>query len=739
MKIHYIILFILFPFICNAQDIKGKVINTKGDALTGASVYWLKAGKGTATNAEGTFSLKKSSITKDQLVISFVGYEADTISVSHKKSLEVRLTESGTLSEAIVRARRENHYISSQVAIKTEVITTSEVKKAACCDLAGCFGTQSTVQAHTSNVITNSKELRMLGLSGVYNQILVDGMPMIQALSYTYGISSYPGTLVNNIFVSKGSNSVLQGFESISGQINVITKEPDNSDKLFLNLFTNSFMEKQVNAHYAFKKNQWSNMIVVHSVQPGNKMDHDEDQFLDHPMLTRYMILNKLKYGNENKFGPHMQVSMRFVNEQRIGGQLNFDAEADKGTSNAYGQVVKYYQPEIWSKTGYRFDSDTDISLYLSGFFQNQDSWFGITHYLASQQSMNANIQFDHNYMGKHNLKAGLSMRYLKLDETISFNEIEYARNFAGNYLKNETIPGIYAENNLELFDNKLSVITGLRADYHNEFGFQFTPRTLFKYMPGKNTTIRANIGTGWRTVNLFSENINLMVSSRNIDFAEELKPEKALNYGVNFTQNFANSWLSGFVSFDAYRTEFNNQIFPDYDTSPTAVIIKNYTGESASNGFQADISTNFFKQLELKAGYSLLDVYRIHNGEHIQLPFNSKNKMYAGLSWLTRNEKFQFDLNMHWFGKQKLPNTSNLPEEYQRPDYSQTYSLMNTQISYFSKNFEIYTGCENIFNFRQEQAIISWDDPFGQYFDTSSIWGPTKGREFYLGVRFKI
>jgi outer membrane receptor for ferrienterochelin and colicin len=336
-------------------------------------------------------------------------------------------------------------------------------------------------------------------------------------------------------------------------------------------------------------------------------------------------------------------------------------------------------------------------------------------------------------------LKTGLSFRHLNLDEDITFTNNALQRTYDGNYLRQENIAGVFAENTMKLLNDKLTWIAGVRADNHNQFGTIITPRTLLKYDPTPNTIIRANIGTGWRTVNLFSENIGLLVSSRDIIFAEQLEPEKALNTGINVTQKFNGENITGFLSGDYYRTDFENQIFPDYDTDPTKAIIENFTGTSVSNTFQAEIYLNFWQQFEFKTGYSFLDVYREIEEEKVLLPFNPRHKVVTTLGYKPTSKKYHLDMNIHWYGQQRLPNTQGNPSEFQRPNFSDNFMLFNTQFTYTLKKFEIYAGCENIFDFRQERPILGWQDPFGQFFDTSSVWGPTRGRELYLGVRFKI
>ncbi len=739
MKQLLVVLIILtVPFISIAQPVSGKVTNEVQAPLQGATITWLGSRKGTVTNEAGKFTINLPKKEPYTLLISFVGYKTDTLQVSNTVFINISLIEKSTLKSVTVLGNKKPYYIAAN-PIKTEVITSLELKKAACCDLAGCFETQASVQPQTTNIITNSKELRILGLSGIYNQVLIDGFPQVQGLTYTYGISSIPGPLVENIWVAKGANSVLQGYESISGQINVLTKEPDKADKLLLNGYINSFAEKHFNALYAVKKKKWTNLTAFHMVQPANRVDKDGDTFLDLPLLTRYMISNRWKKGDESKWGWSTQLGIRYLFEKRIGGQINFNYETDKGSTNAYGQAVNIQQPEVWFKTAYRMNEVHRFAIYASGFHQSQQSYFGVTNYKARQTNGYANFQYEFSYKNNSVLKTGISYRHLDLAENISFSNNSLSRTYAGKYNKVENIPGIFAENTLNIAGDKLAWITGIRADHHNQFGWEITPRTLLKYEVTEKLNVRGSIGTGWRTANIFSENIGLLVSSRDIIFAEALRPEKALNVGFNATQKFKSTNVEGYVSVDFYRTNFQNQIFPDYDTDPAKAILKNFTGKSVSNGFQAEVSGTFYNKFAIKFGYVYLDVYQIRNGVKDVLPFNSNHRLHSSASFMPIRKKWHIDANAHWYGRQRLPDTKNNPVIYQMPGQSKPYTIVNTQFTYNIKKFEVYAGAENIFNFRQNKPIISWQDPFGQYFDTQFAWGPTRGRELYLGVRFAI
>lgn len=729
----------------NAQIIKGKLFGESDDGkeiLPGGTVQWIAGGPAVVVNENGVFELQLNGVTDKRVIAICAGYRTDTISLNDRTYLSITLKKAVAELSGVTVTSRKGALISGAAVVKTEIINQRELSKAACCDLAGCFGTQASVQPQTTNVVTNSQELRILGLSGVYNQVLVDGMPMIQGLTYTYGISTYPGTVVENIYVAKGTTSVLQGFESISGQINLITRHPDKTDRLHLNAYINSFGEKHFNANVATavgKNKKWHTLLAMHSVQPSSRADGNKDGFLDLPLLTRYMVYNKWKYGNETEQGFNAQIGLRFVNEKRLGGQNGYHENKDKGSGQLYGQYVSFNQPEVYSKLGHRFSAKHAVTLALSGSVHNQDSWFGTLSYTGRQQMAYANLQ--HEMLWKrHTLKYGLSYRYQELTEDIRFAVPEPAKTYSGNYLTRLRVPGVFAENTFNMADDKVVLIAGVRMDRHQSEGWYVTPRSMLKYAINEHHTFRASAGTGWRQVNLFGEQPAILTSSRNIVFTEALKPEQAMNWGVSHTWSFdIGTATSGTLSADFFQTRFQNQFFPDYDKDPSKIIIQNFEGVSRSNGLQADAAFTFFKQLEVRAAYNYLDVFRKEGKTKVILPFNPRNRAMSALSYRTANSRWQADVNAHWFDKMRLPDTQANPEPYRRPSSSSPYTTVSAQGTFRLKTLELYAGCENIGNYRQPNAIISADNPFGPYFDLSSVWGPTRGREFYMGIRYSI
>tara|TARA_Y100000994_G_scaffold249358_1_gene260570 strand:- start:18295 stop:20529 length:2235 start_codon:yes stop_codon:yes gene_type:complete len=739
---NFFLILIIAPFFVFAQnEIKGKIVDENLQPLPNASIYWLNSNIGTTSKLNGEFIIQKTNSEQNQLIISFIGYHSDTIEVlNNKKSIITSLKKTETLNTVKITENSSGIYIDRYQAEKIETITATELTKAACCELAGCFETQMSVQPKTTNIILDSKELSLLGLSGVYNQILIDGNPIISGLNYTYGISSIPGTIINKISISQGLASVQQGSNSITGQINIALKEYNKDETFFLNLYYNSFGAKQANVDFNFSTGKWKSIISLHTTQPSRKIDNNNDSFLDIPQTKKYSLYNKWIFGNTNE-GLYTTTIIRFLNEQRIGGQINFNITENKGSSYIYGQVVEFQQPELYNKTSYKFNETRAITIETGISYHNQESFFGTTQYLANQTNYNIKIANILNWK-THKLVSGINYTRFNLNENIFFNEnFTFNKTYQG-IPKDEKIKSFFTENTFNWKSNNLQLITGIRADQHNEFGLFIIPRGLVKYNFSENSIIRFSIGSGWRTFNLFSEHTHLLASNKNIIIDENLKPEKAINYGLNILQAFYFDNLEMQITLDFYKTDFSNQIHPDYHHNPIEIHVHNFDGNSKSNSFQIEIALELIDELGIKLAYNYLDIFKLYENENkYSLPLTSKHHLLNTISYRPVDKNWYFDMNTHFVGKKKLTDTTLNPPTHQRSLYSDPFWIVNGQftIKLPKSKLDIYIGCENIINYTQENPIISWQNPFGQYFDISNIWGPTKGREFYVGIRKSI
>lgn len=725
--------------VLQAQTVHGVVTDADDYILPGAQVYLSGTQVSGFADSMGGYRLSwEEGLELPVLLIARqVGYVPDTIRITGPGYTHIRLVSDARLETVTVNERRDGQFVDELNPIRTEVVSALELQKGACCDLAGCFNTNATVQKNVTNVITQAQELRILGLGGVYNQVLLEGFPMIQGLSYTYGVSALPGAWVDNIYISKGANSVLQGWESISGQINVELREPETAPMAFMNGYINSFGEKQVNGVFRQDGEGWGNLLFFHTAQPGSRRDIDNDGFLDFPLVSRYGFTDRLHLGTEAGPGWSLKAGIRLTTEERIGGQQDYQPEDDAGTQRAYGQWVRYQEPEVWAKTAFRWNDQHRLVLFASGLHHDQRSWYGLTRYRARQSTANVVLQHEWDPGEDFHLKSGISYRHHDLKESLSFSENPLQLEHDGTYARTDQVAGVFAEQTTTFWSDRLTWILGARLDHHQDFGVFFTPRTLLKADLWTGSSLRGSIGWGWRTANVFSENVMLLAGNRQVVFPESLTPEKAMNWGVNMTQRFNLGSMTGRWGADYYQTRFTDQIFPDFLQDPRTAVVANFTEPSTSRAFQTDLDLTPLSGLQVKVAYNFLEVVREVDGRQEILPFNSRHRLLAALSYATPDGRWQWDLNAHWYGPQQLPNTQANPEEFRRPDQSPDYSVLNAQVTIRLTPFEIYTGCENILDFRQRRPILGWQDPFGPWFDSSSVWGATRGREFYLGVRW--
>lgn len=722
----------------NAQVFEGKVVDQELHRLPKAELRWLDESTWHVADDSGRFAIPLPASGADTARLA-VRFEllVDTFLIDDVDALwTLKMSAGFEWKEVTVLDQKTGAYISSMQVFKTEIINRGELRKAACCDLAGCFETQSTVQPQVTNVITNAKELRVLGLSGVYNQLLMDGMPTFNGLSYTYGLAHVPGSMIENIWVVKGANSVLQGHEGMVGQITVWPREGSLAEAITADALVNSFGEKHWNAAIAGQIKQWSTYSAFHVSLPGARWDRDGDRFLDLPLLERYMGYTKWRYRKENENGFSAFFSLRATKDHRLGGQVDFDEEQHKGSTLRYGQVVDIVQFDAISKVGWRWRDHHKISWYNAVQRHNQRSTFGVLRYNPQQRWFNSIAQYELFYgqTRQNDLKVGCSARRLDLVEDIAFLSDTVQRHYDGRYVQEEREWGLFAENTKKWGADTWAWITGLRWDWLEGSRSFLTPRSMLRWNPRPMWDLRLSAGYGWRNVRLFSENINILTSNRDVVFAESIRPEEAWNSGVSATYKRTGDRSQLTLSADAWYTSFRNQFFPDYDRDPRQVIIQNFDQPSLSLATQWEAIMDWKNGWSMRLAYNYLDVYRMVNGQKVELPYTNRHKVLTVIGYRTRNQKWRFDHNGHWYSQPALPQTFGLEDVVAARDFW----IGSLQATWVYRDWEIFGGCENISDFRLQRPIVGYQNPFGESFDTSFVWGPTRGREFYIGIRWK-
>ncbi len=756
-----------------AQTISGHIVEMdaqgKTSPLPGVNVFWLNTFTGTSTDANGDFKLSAKGIRNQRLVASFLGYKTDTIPVRGLAHVEIAMVQASLeLSAVQIQGRTGSSYISGIDPHKVQVITGHELRRAACCNLAESFETNSSVDVNFADAITGAKQIQMLGLSGVYSQIITENVPLVRGLGSSFGMGYIPGSWMEAIQLSKGASSVVNGFESTTGQINVELKKPATSEKFFVNLYGNQRGRAEVNVDAATKlSDKLSTMILGHFSRFDNPTDANKDLFMDLPKVTTFNLMNRWDYMVPNKYVSRLGI--KYIDEKRIGGYLNFNPETytqdtvgiQNGTKT-YGLQVHTQRLEGFWKNGLMFEDkpDKSLALIVSGIYHNQEGFFGLNNYKGVQKSFYANLLYQ-NIIGNpnHKFTTGMSFMYDNYEERYSRTDFTYLYQVVGpdkdanpdtlfaiysfhdttyNMDRKEIVPGAFFEYTLNLKD-KFTLIAGLRVDHHNKFGTFFTPRMHLRYKITPATTFRASIGKGYRTANVFAENYSIMASQRVIHFVDELKQESAWNMGVNLTQDFKLFGRDAQLDMEAYRTEFINQVIVDLDSLPSDVYFYNLKGKSYSNILQAQFTFEPVKRLSILSAFRFNDVHVTENGVLREKAMVNAYKGLVTASYTTKFGKWKFDVTTQFNGKARIPDTQKMPLALQRASYSPVYMQLLAQVSRHFKKIDVYLGGENLTNFTQKDPITEYFRPYHTHFDTSMVWGPIVGATVYAGLRFAI
>ena len=467
----------------------------------------------------------------------------------------------------------------------------------------------------------------------------------------------------------------------------------------------------------------------------------NNDGFLDNPLGKQINITNRWQYSNPET-GWVSFLNLRYMNDKKQTGQLEFDPNRDRLTTNYWGSEINTERIDFSSKVGYVFKDMPYQSIGFQNAFSkhNQESYFGLNQYNIKQQSYYSNLIFNSiisNTM--HKFATGLNFTYDKYSEFVNLADVSRIDNSVGAFFE-------YTYDN----GDKFSYILGGRFDYHNRLGAFFTPRLHVKYNPWEKAVLRFSAGRGKRAANIFAENQNLFASSRVFSVLDTngkiygLNPEIAWNYGLSFTQNFKLFSKSADFTIDFYRTDFQNQAVIDVMNSPQQVLFYNLKGKSFANSLQLDFNIEIIKHLNLRTAYKYYDIATDYLSGTYQRPLQAKHRFFGNLEYEThikeKGQQWKFDFTTNWLGKQQLPNTATNPTQERLPEFSPSFAVMNAQITrIFSSTFEMYIGGENIGNYRQDKAILGADNPFGPNFDTSIVYAPVFGQMYYAGLRFKI
>jgi len=701
--------------------------------LVAANVVWLGTTLGTTSDGKGYFVVPAHPKTR-QLQISYIGKKPDTLQIERFSEVKVILKSQSKLQTVEIAADRAATYVSSLNPIKTQVMTEQELFKAACCNLSESFETNPAVDVSYTDAVSGVKQLQLLGLSGTYIQMQRENLPDVRALSANYGLTFIPGSWIDNIQLTRGIGSVVNGFESISGQMNVELKKTDSGDSVFVNGYQNQMGRSEINWYSRHQLSpSLSTAVLLHGNRQGMMNDVNKDGFLDIPAGNQINIHNRWKYDNGQ--GWIVQGGWALVRDRRLGGQSSFDKNTDRQQQMAYGTGFSVDRFEVYGKVGYVFPQQRYRSVgYVTQYVNHRtDAFFGRSDYLGKQGSLYQNLIFQ-DILGNtnHKYRTGVSLITESYGETY--------KQFLFN--RREVVPGAFYE--YTYTGLRLQLIGGVRIDHHNLYGWLFTPRLHAKYDITDQTALRLAAGRGYRVANVFAENMGGLISSRQVAImgngrgAYGLEMEKAWNFGLSLTQGFKFRYRDASLNVDLHHTRFDQQVVVDYDYSPTQLLFYNLQGASYSTSFQTEVDLKPARRFDVRLAYRWLDVKTQYQTGFFTRPLVARHRVFMNLAYETRS-KWMFDYTVSRIGTKRLPITAGNPEGLRFPEQSPAYWIMNGQVTKRFKRWDVYLGVENLADFRQTQLINAADQPFSPFFDASMIWGPAIERMVYVGFRFRI
>ena len=640
-------------------------------------------------------------------------------------SSNVKTLDGKTVREVTISSRKSGRVKTSGLG-NTEFISSRELLRAACCNLGESFTTNPSVDVNYTDAATGAQQIKLLGLSGSYVQMLTENIPNYRGLAAPNALGYIPGPWMQSIQVSKGASSVKNGYESITGQINVEFKKPQATPWADANLYFNSDQKLEANLGANLKlSDKWSTALLGHYEILDKAHDDNDDGFADMPKMRQGSLMSRWAYISDTYM---FQAAVKGLKEHREGGQI------------AHGQTV--HHPYLIDITNERYEAFTknafilnpelmtNIALILSGSIHHERSSYGYKRYDADHRNGYASLMFETDFDEHHNLSTGLSLNHDYLSDDSDTDE---------------TTPGVYAQYTYKIGEI-FTVMGGLRWDHSSLWGSYVTPRMHVKYSPTDWLTLRGSVGKGYRTPHILAENSYLLASSRQLIIYENIGQEKAWNYGLSAQLKIPVGGRTLDLNAEYYYTHFIQQAIIDYDVAEGMIAVHGLGDgdKSYSHTIQVDATYEVLPKLNVTAAWRWNDVKATYNGELRQKPMNSRYKGLLTASFAPGLGKWQFDATLQLNGGGRLPDNHGIPliPEQSSPtrslwdEHFKAYEQVSAQVTRFFRHWSIYAGGENLTGFKQKNAIISADNPWGPNFDATMIYGPVHGAVFYIGAR---
>lgn len=638
------------------------------------------------------------------------------------------------LDEVVVTKKADGRRRSRVDPVNTEIITGTELFRAACCNLGESFTTNPSVDVSYNDAATGARQIKLLGLAGTYVQMLTENIPNFRGSALPYGLGFIPGPWIQSIQVSKGASSVKNGYESISGQINIEIKKPQAPQEVMANAYTDLNGKVEVNAN----ANQWitkklSTGLLVHGEKSLTDHDSNHDGFMDMPRVDQVAAMNRWAYVSRNYIG---QAGVKFLAEKRRSGQSTHHAHPD-GDMPLYEIGISTVRWEAFAKNAYIFDhaNNGNVALILSGSNNNQHSHYGGKLYHVAQGNLYGQLMFERTFTKRHELSVGISCNYDRYSQNLRLSHDVEAEPFG--WKQHETVTGAYAQYTFNA-DSKLLAMGGVRYDYSTVYGSMFTPRLHMRWNITEPMTWHFSAGRGFRAPHIMAENAFLLASSRSLVFEPNIRQEEAWNFGtgLGYTLYVANKPLK--LDGEYYYTRFNHQLVVDMDTDPHKVFFRDLSGRSYSHTVQLEVTYPLIQDMSITAAYRYTDVKVDYGRGPVQKPLTSRHKGLLTIGYAPMMGLWQFDVTCSVTGGGRMPSpyTMGNGELSWSPTYK-AYPQLSAQITRNFRHWAIYIGGENLTNYRQQRPVIGGENPWGTGFDATMVYGPLHGANAYIGFRY--
>ena len=628
--------------------------------------------------------------------------------------------------------------------VPMEIITPQLFKKNPTPSLFEAVGMVNGVRPQLNCNVCNTGDIHINGMEGPYTMILIDGMPIVSALSTVYGLSGIPNSMVERIEVVKGPASSLYGSEAMGGIINIITKDASKAPLFTADLFTTTWLEYNAEVSAKFKTGKANSLLGVNYFKYGNKKDNNHDNFTDVTLQDRISVFNKWNF--QRKENRLLSLAVRYVYEDRWGGEMQWDKRKDRGSDTVYGETI--YTSRIEVIGTYQLPFTEKIFTQFSYNYHDQNSWYGNTPYMANQEVFFGQVYWDKTFR-KHNFLFGTGLRHTEYDDNTPATA---SANGNGNEPSESTLPGVFIQDEIR-FNPQNTMLIGYRFDYDENHGGIHSPRIAYKYSTfNKRHTLRGSFGTGFRVVNLFTEDHAALTGSREVVITEELKPEKSYNANLNYVTRFSTSFINIDIDLTGFYSYFTNKIVGDYDVDPDKIIYDNLHGHAVSQGISINTNFSFDVPMKISLGISYMDVFQKEKENGVEV----KEKQWFAPEWsgtftatYTFPQNYILDFTGNWSGPMRLPV---LPNNY-RPEYSPWFVIANIQLTKRFKNgMEIYGGVKNLFDFvpGEDPLMRAFDpfdenvddpvsNPYGYTFDTTYNYASLQGIRGFIGFRYNL